>query len=185
MRRKEEGAEKKEKRRTIILAWNDMYFLCNRIHYTGTLHDVRLHLVRFHLTQTDRLARSVFFHWWQKPGARVKRKRRYYRTSTYCAARIILCKSHYSRLTALQPTVMYSTGRFMQLYGIIPDLTHYCGELGATIRTTKHESTIGCFYFKLRLICKKLYFKIESSSLRNKCYFEFTVNVDIFYSKSD
>jgi len=52
----------------------------------------------------------------------------------HIAPGIILCKSYYSRLTALQPTVMYSRGGFMRLCRIIPDLTHYYGELGATIR---------------------------------------------------
>jgi len=50
-----------------------------------------------------------------------------------CAG-IILCKSHYFRFTALQPTVMYSGGGFMWLCRIILDLTHYYRELSATIR---------------------------------------------------
>lgn len=130
--------------RTIIPAWGDARASCIVVEYV--LRDRCVHYTTYGYTareiplEPDLTVRPSFPLCRQKLAPSPSRGR--YRTSAYCAG-IILCKSHYSHLTALQPTVMYSGGGFMRLCGIIPDLTHYCAELGATIRASVRERERG------------------------------------------
>lgn len=110
-----------------------------------------------------RRSTSVFFHWRQKLATRVE-EGRYYRTSAYCAG-IILCKSHYSRLTALQPTVMYSGGGFMRLCRNNTWLnTLLRRESGATIR----DSVNGMRSLAVVLIISSNYVWFQASNVYNK-----------------
>lgn len=120
------GRRGRGKGRTIILGQNDVLlvssntlptaYICECV-YVSTLRTMLIlfRLARFRLTQVVIVVAAPLasFSTGDKNAARVE-EGRYYRTSAYCAE-IILCKSYYSRLTALQPTVMYSGGGFMRL----------------------------------------------------------------------
>lgn len=89
-------------RRVLLVSSNTLRRRC-------TLHDVRLHLVRFHLTQTVARAASFFHCSRQKPGARASQGEKGRRDTTtervhiarrelFYVNRIIPASPHYNRL---------------------------------------------------------------------------------------